>query len=276
MSESSSPAGTCSGASTTIVPGQTATFTGIYTVTAADLAHGSMPDMATAAGTSPSGGTTARPSNPVTVEETDVTVSKSASPAGGVVAGSSTPIVYTLKVANVGTATTTEPVVVTDAPPPGTTLVSGSPACIGGPPACALVLTGSTITWTIPAGVRRGDLVHPHLLGDGERVGHREDDHQHRHLERAELRPVGGHDLPDGYHQYPRVGHTNQPADRPAERPAERPDKLATPVTSVVAFTGALLSQEWAAAVLAAVVGATMLVAARWRRRRPRHAASKR
>ena len=99
---------------------------------------------------------TSAPSNPVTVEETDVSVVKSASPAGGVVAGSSTPIVYTIKVANTGAAKTTQPVVVTDAPPPGTTLVSGSPACTGGPPACAVALKGSTITWTIPAGVAPG------------------------------------------------------------------------------------------------------------------------
>ena len=104
------------GPSTTLVPGQTATFTGTYTVTAADLAHGSIVDTAMAAGTSSSGGSTSRPSNPVTIEETHVSVVKSASPSGGVVAGSSNPIVYLVKVANIGTAATIEPVVVTDAP----------------------------------------------------------------------------------------------------------------------------------------------------------------
>ncbi len=195
-------------------------------MTAAGLASRSIADMATAAGSSPSGGTTSPPSDEVTVEETDVTVTKSASSQGGVVAGSSNPIVYTVKVANVGTATTTGPVVVTDAPPPGTTLVSGSPACTGGPPACALVLKGSTITWTIPAGVVPGSFT-PHLLGDGEHVKHGRDHHQHRHLERAELWPVGGHDLPDGYDPYTGVGYAGHPADRsspsgPRSRPWSR------------------------------------------------------
>ena len=262
----SSPTGTCSGASTTIVPGQTATFTGIYTVTAADLADGSIADMATAAGSSPSGGTTSPPSNEVTVEETDVTVTKSASSQGGVVAGSSNPIVYTVKVANVGTATTTGPVVVSDAPPPGTTLVSGSPACTGGPPACALVLKGSTITWTIPAGVVPGTSytltfsVTANASNTAETI--------------TNTATWSGPSCGQSAATTCPTDTTLTPVSAtPATPPIVPPPP--TPVTSVVAFTGALLSQEWAAAVLAAVIGAGLLVAARWRRRRPRHAASR-
>ena len=265
----SSPAGTCSGASTTIVPHQTATFTGIYTVTAADLADGSIADMATAAGTSPSGGTTSPPSNPVTVEETDVTVTKSASSQGSVVAGSSNPIVYTVKVVNVGTATTTVPVVVTDSPPPGTTLVSGSPACTGGPPACALVLKGSTITWTIPAGVVTGTSYNLTFSVTANASNTAETISNTATWSGPSCGPSASTTCPTDTTLTP-VSAT--PPTAPIVPPAPAP----TPVTSVVAFTGALLSQEWAAAALAAVVGATMLVAARWRRRRPRHAASKR
>ena len=244
----SSPTGTCSGASTTIVPGQTATFTGIYTVTAADLAHGSIADMATAAGSSPSGGTTSPPSDTVTVEETDVTVTKSASSQGGVVAGSSNPIVYTVKVANVGTATTTEPVVVTDAPPPGTTLVSGSPACTGGPPACALVLKGSTITWTIPAGVVPGSSytltfsVTANASNTAETI--------------TNTATWSGPSCGTSAATTCPTDTTLTPVSAtPATPPIVPPPPAATPVASVVAFTGALLSQEWVAAVLAAVVG---------------------
>ena len=267
----SSPAGTCSGTTTTLVPGQTATFIGTHTVTEADLAHGSISDTATAEGTTSSGGTTGGSSNPVTVEETDVTVAKSASPSGGVMAGSSTPIVYTLRVANVGTATTTEPVVVADAPPPGTTLVSGSPACSGGPPACTVALEGSAITWTIPAGVVAGIsytltfsvTANASLTGgtitntatwSGPSCG-----------------PSVATTCPTDTTR-PGVGH---PAHVPPTVPPTVPTNPATPVASVVAFTGALLSQEWAAAVLAAVVGAVLMVSACWRRRRPRHAASR-
>ena len=52
----SGPTGTCSGASVaSLAPGQTATFTGSYTVTQADVDHGSVKDTAVANGTSPSG-----------------------------------------------------------------------------------------------------------------------------------------------------------------------------------------------------------------------------
>ena len=263
----SSPAGTCSGASTTLVPGQTAMFAGTGTVTAADLAHGSIEDTATAQGTSSSSSTTSPPSNPVTIEETDVTVDKSASPSGGVVAGSSTPIVYTVKVANVGTAVTTKPVVVTDGPPPGTTLVSGSPACTGGPPACAVVLTGSTITWTIPTGL-------PPTIS-----------YTLTFSVTANQSQTSGTVTNTATWSGPSCGtsaattcptNTTSTPVSPTPTPPTVPTTPATPVASVVAFTGALLTQEWMAALLAAVVGASLLVAARWRRRRPRHAASKR
>jgi uncharacterized repeat protein (TIGR01451 family) len=51
----SSPTGTCSGATTTLLPGQSATFTGTYILTQADLNNGSVIDSATASGTPPTG-----------------------------------------------------------------------------------------------------------------------------------------------------------------------------------------------------------------------------
>ena len=89
---------------------------------------------------------------PVT-NNANFTVVKSATPAGGVVAGSSTHINYTLLATNTGASTSTSPLVVTDTVPAGTTLVSGSAACSSGTPTCAVSVSGSTITWTIPAGV---------------------------------------------------------------------------------------------------------------------------
>ncbi len=268
----SNPSGTCSGTTTTLVPGQTATFTGTHEVTQADLDHGTISDTATADGISPEGGTTA-PSNPVTVDEVHVTVDKSASPSEGVVAGSSTPIVYTLKVASVGTAATTEPIVVTDAPPPGTTLVSGSPSCTGGPPACAVVLRDSTITWTIPAGVAPGvsyaltfsvtvDATHTGgaITNTATWTG-------------PSCGPSAATTCPTDSTSTPESATPSTPT---TPTPPTVPKTPATPATPVIAFTGALMSQEWWTAVLAAVVGSALLVAARWRRRRPRHAASRR
>ena len=61
--------GTCSGASTSLAPGQSATFTATYTVTQADLINGSIKDSATATGTPPirAADTTSPPSTAVTV-----------------------------------------------------------------------------------------------------------------------------------------------------------------------------------------------------------------
>jgi hypothetical protein len=42
-----------------------------------------------------------------------------------------------------------------------------------------------------------------------------------------------------------------------------------TPPNSVIAFTGALLSQEWLAGVAALLLGAGLVVVARWRRSKP-------
>ena len=61
------PVATCSGATTTLVPGQVATFMGTYTVTQADIDNDSIVDHATTEGTTPSGGTTNGTSNTVTV-----------------------------------------------------------------------------------------------------------------------------------------------------------------------------------------------------------------
>ena len=63
----SNPSGSCSGATTTLVPGQVATFMGTYLVTQADIDHGSVVDHATAQGTTPSGGTVSDSSDTVTV-----------------------------------------------------------------------------------------------------------------------------------------------------------------------------------------------------------------
>ncbi len=112
----SSPAGTCSGATTTLVPGQIATFTGVYTVTQADIDHGSIVDFSTTVGTTPSGGTVDATSNTVTVTETQspsLAVSKSANPTTVTAAGQS--VNYTFIVANTGNLTLTD-VGVTDVP----------------------------------------------------------------------------------------------------------------------------------------------------------------
>ena len=110
------PAGTCSGTTTTLLPGQTALFTGLYSLTQADVNHGSVVDHATTQGTTPSGGTVNATSNAVTVTVTQspsLSIAKSANPTTVTAAGQS--IAYTFTVVNTGNLTLTS-VGVTDVP----------------------------------------------------------------------------------------------------------------------------------------------------------------
>ncbi len=142
--------------SITLAPGASDSCRATYTVTKADLAEGSVTDTATVTGDPVTEGKQVSATATLTLSVQAMTVTKSAGPSGGVVAGSTTPIVYTITAQNTGAATTSAATVVTDAPPTGTTLVSSSPGCTGGPPTCTVALSGSTITWTIPAGVAPG------------------------------------------------------------------------------------------------------------------------
>ena len=99
----SGPAGSCSGSTTSLVTGQSATFTASYTITSADLDHGSVNDSATASGTPPTG-------SPVTSTPSTATVTTTSAPALTVmktanVANYSAPgivITYSYKVTNSG------------------------------------------------------------------------------------------------------------------------------------------------------------------------------
>ena len=51
------------------------------------------------------------------------------------------------------------------------------------------------------------------------------------------------------------------------------PPKTTPATTPVIAFTGALLSQEWMIGLTALLLGSGLVIAARWRRRHPRNAA---
>ncbi|MCI0158765.1 DUF11 domain-containing protein [Leifsonia shinshuensis] len=102
-----SPAGSCSGATTTLAPGQSATFTGVYTVQPADADYGTITDKATAHGTPP--GTTA----PITSNEAIKVVTIPPAPALTIVKDSATTVVtaanqtipYTFLVTNTGNVT---------------------------------------------------------------------------------------------------------------------------------------------------------------------------
>jgi fimbrial isopeptide formation D2 family protein len=193
------------------------------------------------------------------------TVTKSVSPQSGVVVGSSTPIVYTLTATNAGTATTQTPLSVSDTVPTGTTLVAGSPACKGGPPSCATALSGSTITWKVPAGVAPGTVYSLTFS-----VTANANDAAGTISNTATWTGPGCLSAPCSTNTA-----STTVAAAPATAAATTPTTAApAPTTSpAIAFTGARLTEEWMAAAAAILLGAGLVLVAR-RRRRPARAGS--
>ena len=166
----SGPAGTCSGATTTLLPGQTATFTGTYDVSQADINHGSIVDHAIAQGTTPSGGTATSPSsNTVTVNVTQtasLTIAKTANPL--IVTAAGQPIAYTFTVFNNGNLTLTS-VGVTDVPTAPAGGVTATCESLSGPAgtcsgATTTLLPGQTATFTGTYDVSQADINHGSIV----------------------------------------------------------------------------------------------------------------
>ena len=262
--------------SITLAPGATDTCSATYTVTQADLTNNAITDTGTVTGQPPSGPPVTATST-LSLTVTSVSVVKAASPSAGVVAGSTTPIVYTLTVTNTGSATTTAPIVVTDSAPTGTTLVAGSPACAtGGPPMCTVEVNSGAITWTIPAGVTPGasyTLTYSVTANASDATG--------------TVTNTASWSGPGCGTAVPTVPVTTCPTNTvktpvtappvttetvtmpmPPSTPTPTPaPSTPTPTPAVpLAFTGALLTQEWMSGAAALLLGAGLVVIARRRR----------
>ena len=126
------PTATCSGSSTTLAPGQSATFTATYTLTQADLNNGSVADSATASGTPPTGPVvTSAPSTATvpTAQSTGITVLKSVTSTGPYNAVGQT-VAYQFVATNTGNVTLTGVSVADTQTAPAGSLASG-PTCTG-------------------------------------------------------------------------------------------------------------------------------------------------
>ena len=86
--------------SSTLAPTASETCTAEYTVTAADLANGSVQDSATASGTPPSGPPITSPPSMVTIPASTITIVKSANPT--VVSAAGSTVTYSFVVTNTG------------------------------------------------------------------------------------------------------------------------------------------------------------------------------
>jgi uncharacterized repeat protein (TIGR01451 family) len=271
--------------SITLAPGASDTCSATYTVTQADLTKGSITDTASATG-DPHSGAPVSAHSTLTLSVTSLSVVKSASPSGGVMAGSTVPIVYTITVKNSGTATTSEQTVVTDSAPTGTTLISGSPACAtGGPPTCTVAVSESTITWTIPAGVAPGasyTLTFAVTANASDATGTIANTASWSGPSCGAPGAVGTpttcptNTVDTPVTAAPVTGLAAVTPATPTTTTTASP-KTSPSTTSVatpaIAFTGALLSQEWMIGLAALLVGAGLVIVARRRRRSPKHSA---
>jgi uncharacterized repeat protein (TIGR01451 family) len=133
----STPAGSCSGATTTLQPGQSATFVSTYHATQPDVDAGSLADIATVSAKPPTGGALGNTSNTVTVpavQSPGLSLEKTVNPTKVTAAGQS--VTYAFLVKNTGNVDLSEVSVVetgfsgTGTPPvvscPGTTLAPGA------------------------------------------------------------------------------------------------------------------------------------------------------
>ena len=164
------PVGTCTGATTTLIPGQSATFTATATVTQADLDNGSLDDSAAAAGTPPTGpAVTSAPSAVTIAATTSASIGVTKTSSTTAIAAVGQVVTYTFVATNTGTVTLTNVAVTDTQAAPAAALVA-SPTCqsLAAPVAtCSGATTtlapGQSATFTASAAVTQADLDHGSL-----------------------------------------------------------------------------------------------------------------
>ena len=246
---------------TSLGAGASETCTGKYTTTAADVGAQSISNRATAHGTPPDHPVVTSAASSTKVPLLAVTVTKTGSPTS-IVAGSTTPIAYTLTVKNTGIVTTPSPLNIADSAPVGTTMVAGSAACApGGSAACNVAVAAPTVTWTIDAGVTPGQ-VYTLTFKVTANASDPSGNITNTALWNGSACPAGSCTTDTVL-----TAVTSSSASHGGSGSGSGSGKLA--------FTGALLAQQWVVAMAAILLGGGLLVASH-RRRTPRHAVATR
>jgi uncharacterized repeat protein (TIGR01451 family) len=246
---------------TGLAAGATETCTGKYTTTAADVTAQSIVNHATAHGTPPNDPNVpvvSSASSAATVSLLAVSVTKTASPTS-IVAGSTTPITYTLTVTNTGKVTTPTPMNIADSAPGGTTIVTGSAACTGGgAAACTVASAGPTVTWTIAAGVKPTDKAYTLTFRVTANANDPKGNIVNTALWNGAACAAGS--------------CTTNTVTTPVS--ASGSSSSSSSSSSKLAFTGAMLAQEWMVGLGVIVLGGALLLVTH-RRRSPKHAATR-
>ncbi len=138
---------------TILAPGDHTTCTATYTVTQADINHGSIDDTATATGTGPGATTVTSNEATATVTATQLNLTKTASPTEVTAAGQT--VTYTFVVTNTGEADLSDVSVADAQAAPAGSLTSG-PTC---PPTTSLA-PGDTVTCSATYTVTQADIDH--------------------------------------------------------------------------------------------------------------------
>ncbi len=137
----------------TLVPGEHTTCTATYTVTQADINHGSIDDTATATGNGPGAATVTSNPATATVTATQINLTKSATPATVTSAGQT--VTYTFAVTNTGEAALSDVSVTDTQTAPAGSLASG-PTC----PTTTSLMPGDTVECTATYTVTQADMDH--------------------------------------------------------------------------------------------------------------------
>ena len=209
---------------------------------------------------------TVSPSECFLVTAPNFTVVKSNDPTTGTSVSTGSTIKYTVAVKNVGdgagSATVTDVV-------PSTLTVTGTPSCaVTGTDTCKVVnTTGST--YTITVGLAAGDTATA-TFATTVNAG------ANGTITNTATITTGPCTTSSGCSSTvsnPVTPVVTAPATLTPTTTTTAPPKTAPATTPAIAFTGALLSQEWLIGLGALLLGAGLVVVARWRRRSPKHAA---